>query len=344
MSTNRVQPPADPGRHGFTRHGFTLVELLVTIGIIVVLIGLLVPVVARVRISAQEASTKNFLNQLEAACENYQLAFNSYPGPLANNQLGPMPTGTVLPVVNASSGSYDTTALSNVTGCENLVLGVLGGLKYSSAGNGAIQYDPSFVGTGPSSLNSRNPKRYQPYVDGSKYLSLRQEGANKSGRYSDGGTMANDSIIPEFVDQFTDPLPILYLRANVGADGNPAQNGVVKSPTDNPVVTLGITGIADPQYDLNQIVGYTGADIGIGRIKPPGAADFKQGLAAAPDPNKTLDATQQPFNAYPYFKNPQSTNTQPTARQKDGYILISAGRDRIYGTADDITNFGQVAQ
>ncbi len=335
MSTNRVHLPA--GTADPRRHGFTLVELLVTIGIIVVLIGLLVPVVARVRISAQEASTKNFLNQLEAACENYQLAFNSYPGPLANNQLGPMPTGTVLPVVNASSGSYDTTALSNVTGCENLVLGVLGGLKYSSAGNGAIQYDPSFVGTGPNSLNSRNPKRYQPYVDGSKYLSLRQEGANKTGRYSDGGTMANDSIIPEFVDQFTDPLPILYLRANVGATGN----GLTNSQTDNPVVTLGT---ASPQYDLNSIVGYTGADIGIGRTKPPGAADFKQGLAAAPDPNKTLDATQQPYNAYPYFKNPQSTNTQPTARQKDGYILISAGRDRIYGTADDITNFGQVAQ
>ena len=335
MKTNRPNPAAGPA-------GFTLIELLVAIGIITVLIGILVPVVARVRITAQEASTKNFLNQLEAACEAYQLNFSAYPGPLANDQLGPMPSGAALPVVNASSGNYDTTALSNVTGSENLVLGVLGGLKYSSTANGAIQYDPSFVGTGPNSLNSRNPKRYQAYVDGSKYLSWRTDNNMKTGRFSDG-TMANDSIIPEFVDQFTDPLPILYLRARVGADGNPAGNGVVKSPTDNPVVTLNITGNADPQYDLNQIIGYTEPDIGIGRTRPPGAADLKQGLSKDPDPTATLDPTQQPYNAYPYFLNPQSTATQPTARQKDGYILISAGRDRIYGTADDITNFGKVA-
>jgi hypothetical protein len=32
------------------------------------------------------------------------------------------------------------------------------------------------------------------------------------------------------------------------------------------------------------------------------------------------------------------------AREKDKYILISAGPDRVYGTDDDITNFGSVAQ
>ncbi len=30
-------------------------------------------------------------------------------------------------------------------------------------------------------------------------------------------------------------------------------------------------------------------------------------------------------------------------RQKDGYILISAGPDRVYGTTDDLTNFGPVS-
>ena len=332
MKTNRPNPAAGPA-------GFTLIELLVAIGIITVLIGILVPVVARVRITAQEASTKNFLNQLEAACEAYQLNFSAYPGPLANDQLGPMPTGAALPVVNLSSGSYDTTALSNVTGSENLVLGVLGGLKYNSAANGgAIQYDPSFVGTGPSSLNSRNPKRYQAYVDGSKYLSWRTDNNMKTGRFSDG-TMAKDSIIPEFVDQFTDPLPILYLRARIGADGNTVNGKVTNSPTDNPVVTVGIANgnpPPDPQYDLNQIVGYTLPGIGIGRKYPTG------GLTEVTSTNPTLPNAPPYPDAYAYFLNPQSTANQPAARQKDGYILISAGRDRVYGTADDITNFGSV--
>lgn len=336
MKTNRPNPAAGPA-------GFTLIELLVAIGIIAVLISILVPVVARVRITAQEASTKSFLNQLEAACEAYQLNFSAYPGPLDNNQLnGGSAVATLPTVATPAPGSvtYDTAALANVTGSENLVLGILGGLKLN--GN-AVQYDPSFVGTGPSSLNSRNPKRYQPFVDGSKNLSWHQVGANKTGRYSDGGTTANDSIIPEFVDQFTDPLPILYLRARTGADGNRDNSGkIVKNANDNPVVTVGVTGVADPQYDLNQITSYTGADIGIGRSKPTGAADLKHGLAGPVDPSKALDSNQQPFNAYAYFLNAQSTATEPNARQKDSYILISAGRDRIYGTADDITNFGSV--
>jgi hypothetical protein len=50
-----------------------------------------------------------------------------------------------------------------------------------------------------------------------------------------------------------------------------------------------------------------------------------------------------PADAYPYLLNPQlSTPAVPIPRAKDGYILISAGPDRIYGTPDDITSFGKV--
>ena len=48
-----------------------------------------------------------------------------------------------------------------------------------------------------------------------------------------------------------------------------------------------------------------------------------------------------PYDAYPYFENPSMPNTP---RQKDGYVLISAGTDRVYGTPDDITNFGSPAR
>jgi hypothetical protein len=48
---------------------------------------------------------------------------------------------------------------------------------------------------------------------------------------------------------------------------------------------------------------------------------------------------QYPYDTYPYFTNPSIPNT---ARSKDGYILISAGADRVYGTNDDICSFGSV--
>jgi hypothetical protein len=57
-------------------------------------------------------------------------------------------------------------------------------------------------------------------------------------------------------------------------------------------------------------------------------------------------------NAGQYFMNAtiQPGNTSSTAyidatgtpRGKDAFILISAGRDRTYGTADDITSFGDI--
>jgi hypothetical protein len=46
-----------------------------------------------------------------------------------------------------------------------------------------------------------------------------------------------------------------------------------------------------------------------------------------------------PADAYPYFTNPAIPNSP---RQKDGYLLISAGKDRVYGTADDILSSGTV--
>jgi hypothetical protein len=61
-----------------------------------------------------------------------------------------------------------------------------------------------------------------------------------------------------------------------------------------------------------------------------------------------------PLDAWAYLRNPDLGPPLPPAgsppatdvgvpRQKDGYILISAGPDRVYGTTDDVTNFGSVA-
>ena len=67
-------------------------------------------------------------------------------------------------------------------------------------------------------------------------------------------------------------------------------------------------------------------------------ADFPPPLTGG-----TLNQTDIPFAAEYYLGSPSGGSTsQPAARQADRYVLISAGPDRIYGTADDVTNFGSV--
>src|SRR5205823_3119540 len=144
------------------------------------------------------------------------------------------------------------------------------------------------------------------------------------------GTSTGDSSIPEFVDRWSvEPMPILYLRARPGAAGIMSNANNASGPFN--------------QYDLHQISPYTGTAIN-GKT---------QGLSALGSINTPLARDRDPKfptpnNCIPYFLdlnanatgslNPNTANP----RMKDGFILISAGRDRIYGTSDDITNFGSV--
>jgi len=169
-----------------------------------------------------------------------------------------------------------------------------------------------------------------------------------------------DTTIPEFVDRYSDPMPILYLRARTGATSTGSTLAA------NGIVTLGASTIGSSQYDLHHMLAYTATigtqSLGVGK-KPPkyyaaGAVitppSYMHGLTdPAPQspitnsgPNQNL--YQYPLQAFAYLRNhalsggPGPFATPNIARNKDSFILISAGTDRIYGTADDITNFGDV--
>ena len=323
--------------------GFTLVELLVVIGIIVLLVGILLPVVHGVRKSAYAAASGQQIARLTAAIEAYYGDHKAYPGPLSNDQI-------------ISGGSSSTGTLpTNLTGetvtmSENLVFGLVGGLKPSTSASAPVEYDVERIASrmGPMGLNPVAPKGGRPYIEASaSELSLpTRDPKTTAKKYQSefGGPAADDSKAPEFVDHFPDSLPVLYYRARRGAQGVIADKG---------------TGPTAYQYDVQQNVGYLkkGAPTtGIGGNGP-------HGLAELGAPNLITDGTAvrppeapwgngggvKAYTAWTYFANPQLTPSTPkptlangTPRQKDGYILISPGKDRVYGTRDDITNFGSV--
>ena len=63
-----------------TRRGFTVVELLVVIGIISILIGLILPAVQAARESARLAQCENNVRQMALACLNHESASRELPG------------------------------------------------------------------------------------------------------------------------------------------------------------------------------------------------------------------------------------------------------------------------
>jgi prepilin-type N-terminal cleavage/methylation domain-containing protein len=364
---------------------FTLIELLVVLGIIAVLIGLVFPLIGKVRRAAQGAATSAQLSTIANAIQQYHADFQAYPGPLSNIQVGyadydaniqnaqPAPGTPSVPdptspnpvklslVINGSPQSFQD--VGKITGAENLVLGLLGGLEITVLQNGKVaSFDyntsiifPDAVSVAPKGalqLNPNKPRRWPAYLDVKTGQVSHPDFSVNRGHFTDPASrFADDTVIPEFIDQYPDGMPILYLRANVGGSaiagvGGDDDNGArLQDTTTNQPVT--------PQYDLAGTIEYTRSIMGTTANNPNRDHHGLQYLGR-PDLSDTIDSGYHSTspgagaNALAYLKDPSSnpnsasgtgggTNTHGgNARQKNGYILISPGPDRVYGTADDI--------
>ena len=375
------------------RRAFTLTELLIVIGIIVILIGLLLPVVGKIKRASYTASTQQQISTLMSAIEAYHNDFNAYPGPLPLNQINYAQANTsdttaVKPFVYSLSGTQialstttpNPTSLAvdptKISGAQNLVLGLLGGLTVtrSSGDITAFQYDPTKIFTadssgnptkipgpsGPQLLAIGTSKTYSPYMT-VQVSDLSAPTASASFADAAGRSPA-DTVIPVFIDKYPDAMPILYMRAQRGASGlvsfagdDKMGGGSLASDPGPPAQT-----IASWQYDLREIYPYTNSDgttstsnIGLNYAAKINRHGLQMVWNSANAPATYQISSIAPIDAWAYLRNPSLGPTVPTSgspsdigvpRQKDGYILISAGPDRTYGTSDDITNFGSVGQ
>src|SRR4051812_782689 len=83
------RPHVHPRRFVMKRqHGFTLVELLVVIGIIAVLIGILLPALNKARSEARLVACASNLRQIGIASMNYAVDNHQFLPPMRNDNTG----------------------------------------------------------------------------------------------------------------------------------------------------------------------------------------------------------------------------------------------------------------
>lgn len=306
------------------RSAFTMIELLVVIGIIVLLAAILVPVAARVRLQAHVVSTTGQMQRIMTAIQDYYHDFSAYPGPLSEAEIQ---AGNSTIPISDSSPNGTSGAVSGITSSENLVLGLIGFLGPNTLPGTVLYISPPQHDV--LSLNIYRPASYH-YMD---YLpSELSPGKTSQMDYTQsavaGGTPPTDSLVPEFIDQIPSPMPILYMRASVGAPG------IVS-------VAYGGTSATSYQYNPSELFMYTHNV----RLSASSGGSLQSSL-------QTLDKMQSgvfqpagsaspfvadvatPYQSWTdYLTNPNIANQ---ALGKDAFILIDAGPDRMYGTHDDI--------
>jgi|SRR5271169_6310465 len=76
-----------------TQKGFSLIELLIVVAIILIIAAIAIPNLLRARISANEASAVSSMRTMNTACITYNSTYGQYPPAISD--LGPVAAGSI---------------------------------------------------------------------------------------------------------------------------------------------------------------------------------------------------------------------------------------------------------
>lgn len=321
----------DPFMHNSPqqRRGFTLIEILVVVGIIALLVGILLPALSKVQERAKVTQTTGLMQEFAKACDAFQQEFGRYPGLVPEEILAndPQISGTENAILELMGGGVrkndvDSASYTNTT----IGYGAPGWIELTfKTGNAApndkfyVKINPGKIGEGPKINNKQYPPFFAP-----KASELRPAAGQM---YSSSGTRTAGELpalaaaggMPDLVDSWGNPIIFLRAARNVGPlAGSNSERAQFLVMDD----TGKLYGAMDP---------YLGS-AGLGELSlPQTKADAAGSEIYSLFEDGTTPAKQKELFAqilrHPGFGD-ATTPLSGTARGK--YILISAGKDGVY--------------
>ncbi|MHC4664755.1 MAG: type II secretion system protein [Planctomycetota bacterium] len=296
--------------------GFTLVELLTVLAIITMLLGLLVPSLNMVRRIAKETKQKAQLGTIGMGLQGFRNDFGDYP----------------------PSDSWSWLWNPFIDGLEVEAKDYAGAQKLAEA---LVGWD--LTGFHPDSQWRADGRNAAPYLGRPRkaYFFYDQGSAididKRKGAYIDLGvrSVVKLGAFPREIDGLFDPAQIGELhperfvlcdvfgwkKVQVGENIIKAGAPVLYYRADTSSRTLDGASVDDRIYDARDNIDVIAA----------------KNLAAGKPADVGLgDSTSVAF--YNYITDGRVP--RPWPYRPDSYLLITAGADGIYGTGDDICNFG----
>ncbi|MGC8553571.1 MAG: prepilin-type N-terminal cleavage/methylation domain-containing protein [Phycisphaerae bacterium] len=307
------------------RRGFTLIELLVVISIIAILIGILLPALAKYRLQGYVTSATEEMNSVKTACLMYYSNYNAYPGPFSEADI--------------ANQSIKTSGGEVVTGTQNMLIGLMGTMYTTSptslpSGTAAVSV------SGSTGVNAVNPV-YVTNPLGSGPIDYSNGNVQQKSYLSPDNTLlltsppngAASSTLPTLYDTFPDGLPILYYRKIPGLPGTtgvPVQLNASASPPGAFYLNSNYYYITNPSLIASSGAAYNEQQQVINGTSYTTALNNNTTYTGA----LAYEVTNP--NGYP-AQSPTATITNTSVPNAvgtpvlGGFVLISAGPDRIYG-------------